>query len=67
MKDDKSYQIKRKKMKNMEEQKNLEKEAVLETVISKAVQMPGVKVNRDKFLTEMFARENVAIQEIIDL
>ena len=51
----------------MEEQKSFEKETILETVLSKAVQMPGVKVNRDKFLTEMFAKENFVIQDIIDL
>ena len=51
MKDDKSYQIKRKKMKNMDEQKNIEKEVVLENVITTAVQIPGVKVDRKKFLS----------------
>ena len=28
--------------------------------------MPGVKVNRNKFLAELFATEDVAIQEVLD-
>ena len=33
---------------------NTEKELALETIITSAIQIPGVKVNRDKFLAEMF-------------
>ena len=29
---------------------NVEKELALETIITNAIQIPGVKVNRDKFL-----------------
>lgn len=46
---------------------NVEKELALETIITTAIQIPGVKVNRDKFLAEMFVTENVAIQDVLDL
>ena len=46
---------------------NVEKELALETIITTAIQIPGVKVNRDKFLAEMFDTENVAIQDVLDL
>ena len=51
----------------MEEQKNLEKEVVLENVITTAVQIPGVKVDRKKFLSEMFATEDIVLQDVFDL
>ena len=51
----------------MSEQRTVEKEVALESVITTAVQIPGVKVNRRKFLSETFASENVAIQDILDL
>jgi len=51
----------------MSEQSKIEKEVALENVITSAVQIPGVKVNRNKFLAEIFASENVVIQEVIDL
>ena len=51
----------------MAEQHTVEKEVALESVITTAVQIPGVKVNRRKFLSETFATENVAIQDILDL
>ena len=51
----------------MAEQHNVEKEVALESVITTVVQIPGVKVNRRKFLSETFATENVAIQDILDL
>ena len=51
----------------MNTQTTVEKEVALESVISTAVQIPGVKVNRKKFLAETFATENVAIQDILDL
>ena len=51
----------------MSEQHTAEKEVALESVITTAVQIPGVKVNRRKFLSETFATENVAIQDILDL
>ena len=36
----------------MAEQHNVEKEVALESVITTVVQIPGVKVNRRKFLSE---------------
>ena len=47
--------------------KDLTKEIVLEDVISSSVQIPGVKVNRNKFLAEQFTADGVNIQEIIDI
>ena len=51
----------------MAEQHTIEKELALESVISTAVQIPGVKVDRRKFLSETFATEDVSIQEVLDL
>ena len=51
----------------MAEQHTVEKELVLESVITTAVQIPGVKVDRRKFLSETFATENVSIQDVLDL
>lgn len=51
----------------MKEQHAAEKELALETIISSAVQIPGVKVNRSKFLSETFAAEDAEIQDILDL
>lgn len=39
----------------------------IENILTSALQVPGVKVNRDKFLAEMFAMENVEIQDVLDL
>ena len=50
----------------MKEQHAAEKELALETIISSAVQIPGVKVNRSKFLSETFAAEDAEIQDILD-
>lgn len=44
-----------------------EKELALENVIGTAIQIPGVKVIRDKFLAETFATEDIAIQEVLDV
>lgn len=46
---------------------HMEKDLALESIISTAIQIPGVKVIRDKFLAEMFATEDVAIQEVLDM
>ena len=51
----------------MGEQNQVEKEVALENVITSAVQIPGVKVDRRKFLSETFASENVIIQDVLDL
>ncbi len=50
----------------MSEQKNVEKEVALENIITSAVQIPGVKVNRNKFLSETFSTEDVVIQDVLD-
>ena len=50
-----------------ENSKELSKEIVLEDVISASVQIPGVKVNRDKFLAEQFAAYGINVQDILDL
>lgn len=43
------------------------KEIALENIITTAVQIPGVKVNRNKFLAEIFAtEESVLIQDVLD-
>lgn len=38
----------------------------LETIVATAISIPGVKVNRNAFLTECFKNENVNIHDIID-
>lgn len=50
----------------MTEQNNAGKEVALENIITSAVQIPGVKVSRDKFLAETFATEDVIIQDVLD-
>lgn len=52
---------------NMENTKQLTTDLAMEEVISTAVQIPGVKVNRDKFLAEQFAGLGVNVQDIITL
>lgn len=51
----------------MSEQNSVGTEVALESVITTAVQIPGVKVDRRKFLAEAFATENMPIQEILEL
>lgn len=46
-------------MLTMTEQNNAGKEVALENIITSAVQIPGVKVSRDKFMAETFATEDV--------
>jgi hypothetical protein len=48
------------------ENKELAKEYVLEEVISKSVQIPGVKVSRDKFLAEEFSLYSKSLDEVIE-
>lgn len=51
----------------MENSKERSKEIVLEDVISASVQIPGVKVDRKKFLAESFASSQASnIQEIVE-
>ena len=52
-------------MSDLKEQ-SIEKEVALESVITSAIQIPGVKVERKKFLAEMFATEDVVIQDVLD-
>ena len=40
---------------------------VLENIITSAVQIPGVKVDRKAFLSEIFSHEDVDMKEIFDL
>lgn len=51
----------------MSEQNKIEKEVALEKIITTAVQIPGIKVNREEFLTEIFASGNTDIENIVDL
>lgn len=51
----------------MEQSKAETTPIALETIISNAVKIPGVKVNRSKFLAEVFANEGVNLQTIIDI
>lgn len=51
----------------MSEQNKIEKEVALESIITSAVQIPGVKVSRDKFLAETFVSENLPIQDVLDM
>ena len=44
-----------------------DKELALESIISSAVQLPGVKVDRKKFLAETFASDEYPLQDILDL
>lgn len=49
-----------------EKDNNLAKQMMLEEVITKAVQIPGVKVNRKQFLAEQFASKADNLEEIFD-
>ena len=50
----------------MNEETKIEKEVALENIITNAVKIPGVKVDRKKFLAETFANSDVIIQDILD-
>lgn len=51
----------------MNDSKQQTTEFALENIITASVQIPGVKVSRDKFLAETFATEDVSLQAILDL
>lgn len=51
----------------MSEQSNTGKELALENVITSAVQIPGVKVDRKKFLAETFANHEIMIEDVFNL
>ena len=50
----------------MNEETKIEKEVALENIITNAVKIPGVKVDRKKFLAETFANSDVIIQDVLD-
>ena len=50
----------------MENQLALAKDLTLENIISFSVQIPGVKVNRDSFLTEIFSDVDCDINDILE-
>lgn len=50
----------------MEQVKTETTSVALETIITNAVKLPSVKVDRSKFLAEVFANENVNLQDVID-
>lgn len=54
-------------MRIMEQAKNETTSIALETIITNAVKIPGVKVNRSKFLAEIFAGDDIDLQTIIDM
>lgn len=49
-----------------EKEKNSAKQLVLEDIITKTIQIPGVKVNRKQFLAEQFASKANNLEEILD-
>lgn len=54
-------------MRIMEQAKNETTSVALETIITNAVKIPGVKVNRSKFLAAAFAGDGIDLQTIIDM
>lgn len=44
---------------------NPSSELILENIITKVVQIPGVRVDRDQFLKEAFVKENVDISQLL--
>ena len=50
----------------MSDSKQQTTELALESIISTSVQIPGVKVSRDKFLAETFATEDVVLQDVLN-
>lgn len=51
----------------MENSKQLSSNISLEDIITTSIKIPGVKVNRDKFLAEQFAGTGTNVQDIINL
>ncbi len=49
------------------ENQSVAREFALENVITTAVKIPGVKVDRRTFLAEMFAKENVNLEQVIEI
>lgn len=50
----------------MEKQTELSTELALENIITNAIKLPLVKVNRDGFLTETFSTGDIPVQDILD-
>lgn len=50
-----------------EKDNELAKEMMLEEIITNAVQIPGVKVDRRRFLAEQFASKTENLEELLDL
>lgn len=48
-------------------QQSQAKSIAIENVIEQAIKLPGVKVNRDLFLREAFQKQDVEIEEILEL
>lgn len=48
-------------------QSNPTSEVALEVIVSKAIQIPGVKVDRHKFLAESFSKEETDINHLIEV
>ena len=53
-------------MENTNSTKQLSNNISLEDIITTSIKIPGVKVNRDKFLAEQFAGVGANVQEVID-
>ncbi len=51
----------------MENSKQAQNNISLEEIITTSIKIPGVKVNRDKFLAEQFAGTGMNVQEIINI
>lgn len=54
-------------MENTKSTKQLSNNISLEDIITTSIKIPGVKVNRDKFLAEQFAGTGANVQDIINL
>lgn len=54
-------------MENTNTTKQLSNNISLEDIITTSIKIPGVKVNRDKFLAEQFAGTGANVQDIINL
>lgn len=54
-------------MENTKSTKQLSNNISLEDIITTSIKIPGVKVNRDKFLAEHFAGTGANVQDIINL
>lgn len=51
----------------MSENIAVEKEVALETILTTALKLPGVKVERNECLLKIFANENIDTQELLEL